>query len=76
MKQSLVFRHLIPAFTAKHGVEKCHISILSDGEGNWSGHWVKSSYDDDVHRSAMRGRESIRCRKTGRTYNYLSGATI
>ena len=60
---------LIPAFTAKHGVEKCHVSILSDGEGNWSGHWVESSYDGDIHRSAMRGREAIRCRKTGRTYN-------
>ena len=60
---------LIPAFTAKHGVEKCHVSILSDGEGNWSGHWVESSYDGEVHRSAMRGREAIRCRKTGRTYN-------
>ena len=61
---------LIPAFTAKHGVEKCHVSVLSDGESNWSGIWVKSSYDDEIHRSAMRGSEAIRCRKTGRTYNY------
>ena len=66
----LCLQTLIPAFTAKHGVEKCHISVLSDGESNWSGIWVKSSYDDDIHRSAMRGGESIRCRKTGRTYNY------
>ena len=66
----LCLQTLIPAFTAKHGVEKCHISVLSDGESNWSGIWVKSSYDDEIHRSAMRGSESIRCRKTGRTYNY------
>ena len=66
----LCLQTLIPQFTAKHGVEKCHVSVLSDGESNWSGIWVKSSYDDDIHRSAMRGGESIRCRKTGRTYNY------
>ena len=66
----LCLQTLIPQFTAKHGVEKCHVSVLSDGESNWSGIWVKSSYDDGIHRSAMRGGESIRCRKTGRTYNY------
>jgi hypothetical protein len=60
---------LIPAFTAKHGVEKCHVSILSDGESNWSGCWVKSTYDDKIHRSAMPAQSAIRCRKTGRTYN-------
>ena len=60
---------LIPAFSAKHGVEKCHVTILTDGESNWSGCWVKSTYDDQIHRSAMPSQSAIRCRKTGRTYN-------
>jgi hypothetical protein len=64
----MTLQSLIPAFTAKHGVEKCHVSILSDGESNWSGCWVKSSYDDKIHRSAMPHNVAIRCRKTGRTY--------
>ncbi len=64
----LCLQTLIPAFTAKYGVEKCHVSVLSDGESNWSGCWVKSSYDDKIHRSGMPYNAAIRCRKTGRTY--------
>tara|TARA_B100000674_G_scaffold8192_2_gene6286 strand:- start:6023 stop:8146 length:2124 start_codon:yes stop_codon:yes gene_type:complete len=60
---------VIPQFSSKNGVEKCHVTILSDGESNWSGYWTKSSYDDRIHRSCMNHNESIRCRKTGRTYN-------
>ena len=60
---------IIPQFSTKHSVEKCHVTILSDGESNWSGYWTKSSYDDEIHRSAMAPNTAIRCRKTGRTYN-------
>jgi len=65
----LCLQTLIPLFSAKHGVEKCHVSILTDGESNWSGCWVKSTYDNEIHRSAIPANVSIRCRKTGRTYN-------
>ena len=65
----MALQTVIPQFTAKHGVEKCHVTILSDGESNWSGFWTRSSYDNEIHRSAMQPNTAIRCRKTGRTYN-------
>jgi hypothetical protein len=71
----MCMQSLIPRFKAKNDVEKCHVSVLSDGEACWSGEWVQLTYqfnpekDPAIVRSACRANTCVRDRKTGRTYN-------
>ena len=62
---------LIPAFQKKHGVEKVHVSILTDGEAQWSRQWKTTEYHGEKRKHVTGfGRNSmLRDRKTGRTYD-------
>lgn len=62
---------LIPQFQSKHNVEKVHVNILTDGEAQWSRQWVIRKYnDDDIPLvTIIRDRVTLRCKKTGNTYN-------
>ena len=62
---------VIPDFKAKHGVEKCHVSILTDGEAQYSRVWQKSEWNGEtkIHATSWRQNTMLRDRKTGRTYS-------
>ena len=61
---------IIPAFQRKHGVEKCHVSILSDGEACWSGKWRTTTYNDitRTHRASLSHNTQLRDRKSGKIF--------
>jgi len=61
---------IVPAFQRKHGVEKCHVSILSDGEACWSGKWRETTYNGDtrVHRASLSHNTQLRDRKSGKIF--------
>ena len=61
---------LIPAFRAKYGVEKTNVCILTDGEAQWSGEWVSTTYKDEekIYRGQIRDNCQIRDRHNGNTY--------
>ena len=62
---------LIPAFQKKHGVEKVHVSILTDGEAQWSRQWKTTEYHGEKrkHVTGFGRNAMLRDRKTGRTYD-------
>ena len=65
---------LIPSFKKKHGVEKVHISILTDGEAQWSRQWRTTEYHGETrkHVTGFGRNTMLRDRKTGRTYEMSS----
>ena len=70
------FQTIIPKFQQEYNLEKCHVSILSDGEAQWSNMWRKSIQKDYatgeekemVHRSSIGYYTQLRDRKKGRVY--------
>lgn len=66
----VTLQSLIPAFQRKNGVEKVHITILTDGEAQQSGEWVNTNWKEvsNVYRSAIRHGSVVRDRKKGYTY--------
>ena len=67
---------IIPDFKRRNGVEKVHVSILSDGEAAHPGIWMKSNYkgDDRIFRGSVRYQTQIRDRKNGRIYKFYESA--
>tara|TARA_B100000579_G_scaffold411914_1_gene403119 strand:+ start:996 stop:3230 length:2235 start_codon:yes stop_codon:yes gene_type:complete len=67
---------IIPDFKRRNGVEKVHVSILSDGEAAHPGIWMKSNYhgDDRIFRGSVRYQTQIRDRKTGRIHKFDESA--
>ena len=67
---------IIPDFRRRNGVEKVHISILSDGEAAHPGIWMKSDYhgDERIFRGSVRYQTQIRDRKTGRIHKFDESA--
>ena len=66
---------IIPNFKRKTGVEKVHISILSDGEAAHPGIWMQSDYNGErIFRGNVRYYTQIRDRKNGRIYKYSENA--
>ena len=63
---------IIPDFKARNNVEKCHVTILSDGEAAHAGMWLKRQWDGDesIFRGSVRYHTQIRDRKNGRVYKY------
>ena len=61
---------IIPAFQRKTGAEKVHVSILTDGEAQWSQEWRVRKYNDELHQifSTIRDTVTLRDTKNGRTY--------
>ena len=71
LNESLVcLQTIIPHFQKKHGVEKVHISILTDGEGQHSASWKGLEYDGKkiFHRTMIDNNVVIRDRSNGKTY--------
>tara|TARA_A200000159_G_scaffold55428_1_gene51292 strand:- start:14098 stop:16257 length:2160 start_codon:yes stop_codon:yes gene_type:complete len=62
---------VIPEFKSRHGVEKCHVSILTDGEAQYSRVWQKTEWKGEtrMHATSWRTNTMLRDRKTGRTYS-------
>ncbi len=61
---------IIPNFQVRNKVEKVHVSILSDGEAQYSAQWVETEWNGkkQLHRSSIRYNTFIRDRRSGRTY--------
>ena len=66
---------VIPDFKAKHGVEKCHVSILTDGEAQYSRVWQKS--EGMVRQKSMlhHGGKTL-CSVTARLVAHILSITI
>ncbi len=70
---------LIPSFQKKNGVEKVHVSILSDGEAQWSNAWqeVELDYTGEsqkyIRRCSVRHNTQLRDRKTGKIQRWERG---
>ena len=72
---------LIPDFQKKNGVEKVHVSILTDGDGAHPGYWrepsehrkqINEEYGyktEECYRSAMPWSTQLRDRNNGRVYS-------
>lgn len=71
----VTLQSLIPAFQRKNGVEKVHVTILTDGEAQQSGEWIISKYKDSnqFYRSAIHNKVVVRDRKKGYTYAPKNG---
>jgi hypothetical protein len=72
---------LIPRFSAKYGVEKTNVCILTDGEAQWSGEWSETTWKEEtkIYRGSMKENCQIRNRNNGQTYrvgNYVSCPTV
>ena len=66
---------IIPDFKRRNGVEKVHVSILSDGEAAHPGIWMKSDYNGErIFRGNVRYHTQIRDRKNGRIYKFHNNA--
>ena len=71
---------LLPAFRAKHNVEKLNVVILTDGESNSSSEWVHRDYTrtdgqtvSNIFSSAVRDNTRLRHRRSGRVFKPCSG---
>jgi hypothetical protein len=69
---------LIPSFKQKNGVEKVHVSLLTDGEACWSQYWKNPTREsiNCMWKGSLGGNLVIRNRSNGRTHACMNSANL
>ena len=69
---------LIPSFKQKNGVEKVHVSLLTDGEACWSQYWKNPTRESIacMWKGGLGGNLVIRNRSNGRTHACMNSLNL